>query len=199
MNIALIIPTGIGGHAGDANPVAKLMGACCDNLILLSFLRERRYLCCHNSLDIWTSACPSVSANSGDETMKSLPGACVSRSSNIGAWKLSSCMPDSTPKTILHRKHLWRACSVSFERGRSTSAAPRKTCWPIRKVNSSPRFTQNQSTGSLAWRESTRLNGRSQPSPWGKPLGTIFAPGDTLSPPMIGSSFRHSPTVISEV
>jgi len=38
MNIVLIIPTGIGceigGHAGDANPVAKLIGACCDNLIL---------------------------------------------------------------------------------------------------------------------------------------------------------------------
>ena len=38
MNIVLVIPTGIGceigGHAGDANPVAKLMGACCDNLIL---------------------------------------------------------------------------------------------------------------------------------------------------------------------
>lgn len=34
----LIIPTGIGaeigGHAGDANPVAKLIGACCDKLIL---------------------------------------------------------------------------------------------------------------------------------------------------------------------
>jgi len=38
VNTVLIIPTGIGceigGHAGDANPVAKLMGACCDNLIL---------------------------------------------------------------------------------------------------------------------------------------------------------------------
>ncbi len=38
MNIVLIIPTGIGcaigGHAGDANPVAKLIGACCDKLIL---------------------------------------------------------------------------------------------------------------------------------------------------------------------
>jgi len=38
VNIVLIVPTGIGceigGHAGDANPVAKLMGACCDNLIL---------------------------------------------------------------------------------------------------------------------------------------------------------------------
>jgi len=37
MNIALIIPTGIGceigGHAGDANPVAKLIGECCDKLI----------------------------------------------------------------------------------------------------------------------------------------------------------------------
>lgn len=38
MNIVLIIPTGIGceigGHAGDANPVAKLLGKCCDKLIL---------------------------------------------------------------------------------------------------------------------------------------------------------------------
>lgn len=38
MNIVLIIPTGIGaeigGHAGDANPVAKLFGGLCDNLIL---------------------------------------------------------------------------------------------------------------------------------------------------------------------
>jgi len=38
MNVVLIIPTGIGcpigGHAGDANPVAKLLGACCDKLIL---------------------------------------------------------------------------------------------------------------------------------------------------------------------
>ena len=38
MNIVLVVPTGIGceigGHAGDANPVAKLMGACCENLIL---------------------------------------------------------------------------------------------------------------------------------------------------------------------
>ncbi len=37
MNIVLIIPTGIGatigGHAGDANPVAKLFGTLCDNLI----------------------------------------------------------------------------------------------------------------------------------------------------------------------
>ena len=37
MNIVLVIPTGIGaeigGHAGDANPVAKLMGSLCDNLI----------------------------------------------------------------------------------------------------------------------------------------------------------------------
>ena len=37
MNILLIVPTGIGceigGHAGDAQPVAKLIGACCDNLI----------------------------------------------------------------------------------------------------------------------------------------------------------------------
>ncbi len=34
----MIIPTGIGaeigGHAGDANPVAKLIGSCCDKLIL---------------------------------------------------------------------------------------------------------------------------------------------------------------------
>lgn len=38
MNIVMIIPTGIGcaigGHAGDANPVAKLLGSICDNLIL---------------------------------------------------------------------------------------------------------------------------------------------------------------------
>ncbi|KKM86323.1 hypothetical protein LCGC14_1280140 [marine sediment metagenome] len=38
MNVVLIIPTGIGceigGHAGDANPVAKLIGKCCDKLIL---------------------------------------------------------------------------------------------------------------------------------------------------------------------
>ena len=38
MNIVLIVPTGlgceIGGHAGDANPVAKLLGSCCDKLIL---------------------------------------------------------------------------------------------------------------------------------------------------------------------
>lgn len=37
MNVVLIVPTGIGceigGHAGDAQPVAKLIGACCDNLI----------------------------------------------------------------------------------------------------------------------------------------------------------------------
>lgn len=37
MNVVLIIPTGIGaeigGHAGDANPVAKLIGSCCDKLI----------------------------------------------------------------------------------------------------------------------------------------------------------------------
>ena len=35
----LIIPTGIeaeiGGHAGDGNPVAKLMGSCFDKLIQL--------------------------------------------------------------------------------------------------------------------------------------------------------------------
>ena len=33
----LIIPTGIGaeigGHAGDGNPVAKLIASCCDKLI----------------------------------------------------------------------------------------------------------------------------------------------------------------------
>jgi len=38
VNLVLIIPTGIGceigGHAGDANPVAKLIGACCENLVL---------------------------------------------------------------------------------------------------------------------------------------------------------------------
>lgn len=38
MNIVMIIPTGIGceigGHAGDAAPAARLIGACCDNLIL---------------------------------------------------------------------------------------------------------------------------------------------------------------------
>lgn len=38
MNAVMIIPTGIGceigGHAGDATPVAKLLGACCDKLIL---------------------------------------------------------------------------------------------------------------------------------------------------------------------
>ena len=37
MNVVLIIPTGlgceIGGHAGDGNPVAKLIGAACDTLI----------------------------------------------------------------------------------------------------------------------------------------------------------------------
>ena len=37
MNVVLIVPTGlgaeIGGHAGDANPVAKLLGSLCDNLI----------------------------------------------------------------------------------------------------------------------------------------------------------------------
>ena len=37
MNVVLIVPTGIGceigGHAGDANPVAKLIGRCCDKLI----------------------------------------------------------------------------------------------------------------------------------------------------------------------
>lgn len=38
MNVVLIIPTGIGceigGHCGDAQPVSRLLGACCDNLIL---------------------------------------------------------------------------------------------------------------------------------------------------------------------
>jgi len=37
MNVVLIVPTGIGceigGHAGDAQPVAKLIGKCCTNLI----------------------------------------------------------------------------------------------------------------------------------------------------------------------
>ncbi|MBU0958863.1 MAG: DUF3326 domain-containing protein [Nanoarchaeota archaeon] len=37
MNVVLIVPTGIGaeigGHSGDANPVAKLIGKCCDKLI----------------------------------------------------------------------------------------------------------------------------------------------------------------------
>lgn len=37
MNVVLVIPTGvgaeIGGHAGDANPVAKLLASTCDNLI----------------------------------------------------------------------------------------------------------------------------------------------------------------------
>jgi len=38
MNAVMIIPTGIGceigGHAGDATPAAKLIGSCCDKLIL---------------------------------------------------------------------------------------------------------------------------------------------------------------------
>lgn len=38
MNVVMIIPTGIGckigGHAGDATPVAKLLGSCCDKLVL---------------------------------------------------------------------------------------------------------------------------------------------------------------------
>src|SRR3989442_5922251 len=37
-NVVLLVPTGvgaeIGGHAGDAGPVAKLLGATCDRLIL---------------------------------------------------------------------------------------------------------------------------------------------------------------------
>ncbi len=38
MNIVMIVPTGIGceigGHCGDAAPAARLLGECCDNLIL---------------------------------------------------------------------------------------------------------------------------------------------------------------------
>ena len=38
MNIVMIVPTGIGceigGHAGDATPAAKLLGACCDKIIV---------------------------------------------------------------------------------------------------------------------------------------------------------------------
>ncbi len=38
MKVILIIPTGIGckigGHSGDANPVAKLLASCCDDLIV---------------------------------------------------------------------------------------------------------------------------------------------------------------------
>lgn len=38
MNVVMIVPTGvgaeIGGHAGDANPAAKLLGSVCDNLLL---------------------------------------------------------------------------------------------------------------------------------------------------------------------
>ncbi len=38
MNVVMIIPTGIrceiGGHAGDATPVARLLGACCNELVL---------------------------------------------------------------------------------------------------------------------------------------------------------------------
>ena len=38
LNVAMIIPTGIGceigGHAGDATPAAKLLGACCDKIVL---------------------------------------------------------------------------------------------------------------------------------------------------------------------
>ena len=34
MNVVMIIPTGIGceigGHCGDANPPARLLGACCE-------------------------------------------------------------------------------------------------------------------------------------------------------------------------
>ena len=38
MNAVMIIPTGIGceigGHAGDAAPAARLIGSCCDKIIL---------------------------------------------------------------------------------------------------------------------------------------------------------------------
>ena len=38
MNIVMIIPTGIGceigGHCGDGNAAARLLGACCDTLVL---------------------------------------------------------------------------------------------------------------------------------------------------------------------
>lgn len=38
MNVVMIIPTGIGctigGHAGDANPAARLLGSVCENLVL---------------------------------------------------------------------------------------------------------------------------------------------------------------------
>jgi len=38
MNVSMIIPTGIGceigGHAGDSNPVAKLLASVCDNLVI---------------------------------------------------------------------------------------------------------------------------------------------------------------------
>jgi len=38
MNVVMIVPTGIGceigGHCGDAAPVSRLLGACCDTLIL---------------------------------------------------------------------------------------------------------------------------------------------------------------------
>ena len=38
MNVVLMVPTGIdcvqGGHAGDATPIAKIMGSVCDNLII---------------------------------------------------------------------------------------------------------------------------------------------------------------------
>jgi hypothetical protein len=38
MNVVMIIPTGIGceigGHCGDGNAAARLLGACCDTLIL---------------------------------------------------------------------------------------------------------------------------------------------------------------------
>lgn len=40
MNVVLIVPTGIGceigGHAGDANPVAKLIGKCCGDGLLIT-------------------------------------------------------------------------------------------------------------------------------------------------------------------
>jgi len=38
MNVVMIIPTGIGceigGHCGDGNAAARLLGACCDTLVL---------------------------------------------------------------------------------------------------------------------------------------------------------------------
>ena len=38
MNVVMIVPTGIGceigGHCGDGNAPARLLGACCENLVL---------------------------------------------------------------------------------------------------------------------------------------------------------------------